>query len=277
MHTESLDAEDLVRGLGYASRISRAAGKELPRDAKMTDVPCHTWFLATLLKHAGVDFLHIGCNPASRSPLVPPLFWWEGPDGSRLLTMYTEKTYGTEILPPADWPYKTWLALLMTAENQGPPRPSDIETYVDRAKQQLPGVRVRVGRLSDFGDAISGTGRPARGPRRHARFVDSRCDVRSAGHEDGPQRSPLDRRHRGARYGASCVGPNGPNAPVDLAAVRESSLLYGEHTWGGALWWIGFQLSYGDAWKARRATASSNGLKRPGKSTPTTSAGPRSC
>ena len=48
-HTELLEMEDLVSGLGYASRLARAAGLELPRDAKMTDVPCHSWFLPTLL------------------------------------------------------------------------------------------------------------------------------------------------------------------------------------------------------------------------------------
>jgi hypothetical protein len=44
------------------------------RDAKMSDVPSHSWILPTLLTHAGVNFLHIGCNPASRSPQVPMFF-----------------------------------------------------------------------------------------------------------------------------------------------------------------------------------------------------------
>ena len=37
-HTESLDLEDLVRGLGFSSRLARSLGQPLPRDAKMTDV-----------------------------------------------------------------------------------------------------------------------------------------------------------------------------------------------------------------------------------------------
>jgi hypothetical protein len=113
-HTESLEPEDMVRGLSFASRTSRALGLSLPRDAKMTDVPCHTWLAPTLLKHAGVDFLHLGCNDASMPPDVPPLFWWEGPDGSRLLTMYSRQGYGTGLMPPGDWPYRTWLALIHT-------------------------------------------------------------------------------------------------------------------------------------------------------------------
>ena len=74
-HTESLELEDLVRGMGFSSRLSREAGLELPRDAKMTDVASHSWVIPTLLKHAGVDFLHLGCNSVCSSPDVPTLFW----------------------------------------------------------------------------------------------------------------------------------------------------------------------------------------------------------
>ncbi|NOX55886.1 MAG: hypothetical protein GXP27_15875, partial [Planctomycetes bacterium] len=74
-HTESLDLEDLVRGLGFSSRLARSLDVPLPRDAKMTDVPSHCWILPTVLKRAGVDFLHLGCNSASASPDVPMLFW----------------------------------------------------------------------------------------------------------------------------------------------------------------------------------------------------------
>ena len=153
-HTELLEMEDLVRGLGYASRLARASGLPLPRDAKMTDVPCHSWFLPTLLRHAGVAFLHLGCNAASSSPELPPLFWWEGPDGSRLLTMYSSGGYGTGILPPKDWPHKTWLALIHTGDNHGPPTPGEVAALLAQAAEKLPYAYVRIGRLSDFADAL---------------------------------------------------------------------------------------------------------------------------
>src|SRR5512133_675361 len=69
--TEASDLENLVRGLQYASDINRQFGLQLPRDAKLTDVPSHSHVLPTLLKNAGVDILHIGCNPGSASPDVP--------------------------------------------------------------------------------------------------------------------------------------------------------------------------------------------------------------
>ena len=89
LETESLDLEDLVRGMTFSANLARSVGIDIPRAAKMTDVPCHTWVVPTLLKHAGVKFLHIGCNGGSHVVKVPPLFWWEGPDGSRVLTEYS--------------------------------------------------------------------------------------------------------------------------------------------------------------------------------------------
>ncbi len=152
-HTELLEAEDLVRSLGYSARLARRLGLELPRDGKMTDVPEHTWMMATLLKHAGIDFMMIGCNGASAPLKVPLLYWWQGPDGSRVLTFYSPD-YGTRLTPPSDWPYRTWLACLHTGDNHGPPRPDEVKKVLDQAAKQFPGVKVRIGRLSDFGDAI---------------------------------------------------------------------------------------------------------------------------
>ena len=48
-HTESLDLEDLVRGYRFSVEMARLAGKPLPTGSKMTDVPCHTRVLATVL------------------------------------------------------------------------------------------------------------------------------------------------------------------------------------------------------------------------------------
>jgi len=154
METESADLESLVRGMNISSTISRSAGLTLPRDAKMSDVPSHSWILPTLLTNAGVNFLHIGCNPASRSPQLPTLFWWQGPDGSRLMTMYSEKYYGTSLLPPDGWQYKTWLAIMQTNDNDGPPAPETVERYLADLHKYAPNAKVRIGRIADFYDAI---------------------------------------------------------------------------------------------------------------------------
>lgn len=258
-HTELLEAEDLVRGLGFASRLSRSVDLPLPRDAKMTDVPSHSWIMPTLLRHAGVAFLHLGCNAACRSPQVPPLFWWEGPDGSRLLTMYTAEGYGTGLVPPANWPYKVWLALIHTGDNHGPPTPAEVKKLLEQARERLPGVNVRIGRLSDFADALLAT-QPdvpvVRGDMPDTWIHGPLCD---------PAGAKLARNIRPAIAAAEALhkllgawGTPRPGTAGTIAAAYEKSLLYGEHTWGGALYWVtkysaDRRFNYGETWKADRA------------------------
>lgn len=102
--TEASDLENLVRGLSFSSEINKSYGLPQARDAKLTDVPSHSRILPTVLKNAGIDFLHLGCNPGSASPEVPVLFWWQGPDGKRVLTFYWAEYYGSGILPPKGGP-----------------------------------------------------------------------------------------------------------------------------------------------------------------------------
>jgi hypothetical protein len=207
LHTETLELEDLVRGLGHSSRIARRLGLPLPRDAKMTDVPCHAWVMPTLLKRAGVDFLHIGCNSGCSSPRLPTLFWWEGPDGSRLLTYYNATGYGSGLMPPRDWPHKTWLALIHSGDNHGPPTPDEVKRLLDQAAK-------RIARREDpHWPALGFCRRDPRreteiacGARRHAGHVDSRADVRSGWRSHRAQHAPHHRHHRGARHVAARVG-----------------------------------------------------------------------
>ena len=266
LHTELFEPEDLVRGLLFSSRLSRAAGLPLPREAKMTDVPSHSWILPTLLTAAGVEFLHLGCNAASSSPRVPALFWWEGPDGARLLTMYSAEGYGTGLVPPADWPYRTWLALIHTGDNEGPPKPEDVEVLFSEAKAKLPGVNVRIGRLSDFSDALRAE---------KASIPVVRGDMPDTwihGPMSDPAGSMLARNLRPLLGTAESLGSLlsawGVAAPRVLGGSEglmrtidrsyEQSLLFGEHTWGGALYWVTeygakTKWGYGDIWKKERA------------------------
>ena len=251
LHTESLDLEDLVRGMGFSSRLSRQFGMPLPSDAKMTDVPAHTWALATVLKHAGVHFVHIGCNAGSSPVEVPPLFWWEGPDGSRVLTMYSAD-YGTGLIPPADWPYKTWLALIHTGDNQGPPKADDVKALFQQAARELPGVRIRMGRLSDFGDAII---------RENPALPVVRADLADTwikGIMSMPVETKLARNVRPQIASLDALGTlldawgvRVPSHRDTVAAAYEGSLLFGEHTWGFDA--KQFPRLYGEAWEQARA------------------------
>lgn len=152
--TEAGDLETLVRGMTFSTDIARKYGRPLSRGAKLTDVPSHSWVLPTLLTHAGVDILHLGCNPGSASPDVPVLFWWEGPDGSRLMTFYWAQYYGSDVLPPPGWKHKTWLAMIHTHENTGAPSPEEVAAVLKKAKEKMPNARVRIGTLDDFYDLL---------------------------------------------------------------------------------------------------------------------------
>ena len=154
LETEASDLESLARAFQSSSDISKEYGLNLPRDSKMTDVPEHSWILPTILANAGVKFLHLGCNAASQSPEVPDLFWWEGPDSSRVLTMYSWKYYGTDVVPPDGWPYKTWIAIIHTNDNQGAPEPEVVQQTIDEIKRLNPNASVTQGRMSDFYDLV---------------------------------------------------------------------------------------------------------------------------
>jgi hypothetical protein len=152
--SEAADLEELVRCLGSGTRLAKRFGQSLPTDAKLTDMPSQAWVLPTLLTHAGIKFVHIGVNPWSPNPDVPNLFWWEGPDGSRLLTGYAFHSYSWEPLPPEGWKHKTWLCFQVTGDNSGPPSPTAVKRVLDQLRRELPGVKIRFGRPGDFADAI---------------------------------------------------------------------------------------------------------------------------
>ncbi|MCF7954328.1 MAG: hypothetical protein K9M75_00865, partial [Phycisphaerae bacterium] len=249
--------------LGYASDLARKAGKPLPTAAKMTDVASYSKFTATLLKNAGVNFLHLGCNPGSTPPEVPFLFWWEGPDGSRLLTMYSA-SYGNGLLPPDDWNHKTWIAMIMAGDNHPAPSPEKVRGHIKEIRDKLPNVKIRIGTLGDFGDLM---------------IKEDLSDLAVIRQDmpdswiHGPMCNPdgviQTRKAVPDLFAAESLntllgiwGVETDDVAGSIADGYENSMLYYEHTWGGAVDWtckyspaknnIG-QISnwfYGDQWKA---------------------------
>ena len=161
IETEASDLEELVRMFAFGSGVSRRYGFDLPRYVKQTDVPDQAWALPTVLANAGVKFLHMGINPGCKQmsllAKLPVLSWWEGPDGSRVLLGFSPG-YGWmgwgSLTPPKGWRHKTWLAYMMRSDNQGPISPADAAKILERARTELPGVKVRYGDPAEFADAI---------------------------------------------------------------------------------------------------------------------------
>ncbi|MGO9110611.1 MAG: hypothetical protein ACLP9L_15425 [Thermoguttaceae bacterium] len=251
-HTESLDLEDLTRGFRFSVEMARLAGQPLPTGCKMTDVPDHTRGLATVLANAGVKFFHHGCNDNCTPADLPELYWWEGPDGSRVLTALS-RTYGSDLCPPAGWPYNTWLCMWMTYDNQGPPNTGAVEALFARAKRDLPGVRVRFGRLSDFADAIARE-KPdlpvVRGdtPDTWIYGIGSMPIETQLAHATRPRIAALESLDTLLRT----WGVPTPPAAAVVRDAYENTLLFGEHTWGpDVARYAGY--SYGDEWKKKLA------------------------
>ncbi len=262
MQVELMEPEGMVRSLGYASKLARDAGKPLPTGAKMTDVPSYSKFTPTLLKNAGINFLHLGCNPGSTPPDVPFLFWWEGPDGSRLLTMYSA-SYGNSLIPPDNWKHKTWIAMMMGSDNKPPPSPEKVRKHIKTIQEKLPNVKVRIGTIGDFGDSM----------------ISEDLSYLPVIREDmpdswihGPMCDPegvnLARKAVPELFTSEALNtllntwgvPNG-NVTESIANGYENSMLYYEHTWGGAIDWVCKYIPaknnigqvsnwfYGDQWK----------------------------
>jgi len=155
VETDGADIESLVRGFVFSDNLSRKYGKSLSCTGKMTDVPQHSWFLATLLSHAGVKFLHLGTNDQCIPPNIPDLFFWEGPDSSRVLVNISKQFYGSGLFPPKDWPFKTWFAMQMTGDNEGPPSSASVIKMIKSINDSIPGVKVKLGTIDDFYNSLS--------------------------------------------------------------------------------------------------------------------------
>jgi alpha-mannosidase len=86
--------EALIRSFYGARKLNREAGG--PWDtANITDVPSYTWSYASILAASGLKYFAAAAN-ADRGPTLMlgdlhrrSPFWWEGPDGARVLMWYS--------------------------------------------------------------------------------------------------------------------------------------------------------------------------------------------
>jgi hypothetical protein len=100
MHTEAYSHDELAHQLEFTAQLRREYGLEIV-SANQTDVPGATIGLSSLLTDAGIRYFTVAHNFAGRSipfltdgqPLRRP-FWWEAPDGEKVLTWYTDTFSG---------------------------------------------------------------------------------------------------------------------------------------------------------------------------------------
>lgn len=253
IETDVCEPEVITRGLGFASRLTRQYKLPLPQSAKVTDMPSHSGELATVLGNAGVKFLHIGCNWPSGFVQTPGLFWWEGPDGSRVLTFYSS-IYGTAtglgwphewgngehfvghgLLPPADWPYKVWPAIFVTLDNSGPPKEQEVKALFDEAQKKMPGVKIHVGTMDDFARIILAA--HPKLPVVKKEMPDTwvhgvMCDP--GGAKLSRESVPLLSTDEVLNMQLKIWGLPAATIADSVAKAYELMALYAEHTWGGS-------------------------------------------
>ena len=250
IESELMWPEEFARGYAFADRSCQRYGMPIPRAAKTSDVPSQSRALATGLAHGGIRFMHIGCNwPSGYVHDLPPLFWWEGPDGSRVMTMYST-IYGTctalwpwggegdpyighNLLPPTNWPYKTWPAIIVTADNSGPPTMEAVRALFAEVLEKFPGVKVRMGTLDDIADAILAE-KPelavVRGETPDTWIHGCMSDPGGMRHARNvrPLIPAVEVLHTQLRQWGVPVEEH----DEQVAKAFEQSLLYSEHTWG---------------------------------------------
>jgi hypothetical protein len=100
MHTEAYSHDELAHQLEFTAFLRREYSLEIV-SANQTDVPGATLGLVSLLTDAGIKYFTVAHNFAGRS--IPFLtdgqalrrpFWWEAPDGEKLLVWYTDTFSG---------------------------------------------------------------------------------------------------------------------------------------------------------------------------------------
>ena len=148
-HTELMSTELFEYGLSISQKLDKTFGKKTIA-AKMTDVPGHTKAIIPFLKKAGIEFLHIGVNPASSVPCVPPLFRWQADNGDMITVMY-QTDYGRfAAIEGTD----TAVYFAHTGDNLGVQSTEKIEEIFEKIHTEYPDAEVKAGNLNDLALAV---------------------------------------------------------------------------------------------------------------------------
>ncbi|WP_244163170.1 DUF5054 domain-containing protein [Paenibacillus pectinilyticus] len=144
-HTELMDKPLFEFGLSIGKRLDETYGKSTIA-SKMTDVPGHTIGIVPLLAGAGIRYLHLGTNPASKAPDVPSAFVWRAKDGSEIIVNYHD-SYGSAMEIPG---FDDALYFAHTLDNVGPPSREDIHALYCSLGEQYPGAVIEASTMDAF-------------------------------------------------------------------------------------------------------------------------------
>lgn len=276
MLTGLLDHDTFARLAWPAGKLARERGLTF-LSAQLTDVPGQTLTFPMLLAASGVKYLASGPNSERAVPLLPPpgggaegvaypqLYYWEGPDGTRVLHWrahhYGDGTrFGFDVGPDemghrlsdwlqhqpaflaANWPYDT--ALLYGADWQdNAPMKEALVNNVQEFGRRFMWPRIVTGRAEDFFRDVE---------RRYGTRIPVRRGDTGLFWEDGAASTAAElAAFRSAQLAARAaeivalwddrIEPRDDEAQqrrrerADArTAMWRDLLLFGEHTWGAA-------------------------------------------
>src|SRR5919204_5724551 len=272
MLTGLLDHETFARLIWPAGKLARERGLTFVT-AQITDVPGQTATFPMVLAASGVKYLASGANPERAVPLLPAsgatgtvypqLYYWEGPDGSRVLhwrahhygdgaklrfdaspdemaRRLTDWLLNHPALLATDWPYDT--ALLYGADWQdNAPLKEAMVTNVEEFGRRYLFPRILAARPEDFFRDVE---------RRYGPRIPVRRGDTGTYWEDGAASTAAAlATFRAAQLTARAseilalwddrVTPHDADAMqdrrervLDRAQMWRDLLLFGEHTWG---------------------------------------------
>lgn len=145
-HTELMNKELFRYGLEISQKLDEKFGIKTVA-AKMTDVPGHTIAMVPLLHEKGINFFHIGVNPATPLPPVPNLFKWKLND-SQITVMY-QGDYG-EAAEFDDFV----IYFAHTNDNCGPQGADEIVAIYKDVQNKYPGCKVQAATLNDVANYV---------------------------------------------------------------------------------------------------------------------------
>lgn len=144
MHSEVMNSTLFDYGLSLSQELDERFGRKTVA-AKMTDVPGHTKAIVPHLSDAGIEFLHIGINPASCPAEVPFLFRWQF-QGREIAVMYESSDYGGfRSIPGTD----VSVCFAHTGDNLGPQSAAEIIRVYDDIHTRYPKAEVVAADLND--------------------------------------------------------------------------------------------------------------------------------
>jgi hypothetical protein len=150
-HTELMDESLFRYALSISQKLDRRYGKHTIA-SKMTDVPGHTRAIVPLMQEAGLRYMHIGVNRASKRPDVPSVFRWQAPCGAEVIVNYADN-YGQSLEIEG---LEDALVFAHTGDNCGPPSIEEIKAEFASIEAAYPGAIVKASTLDEFAEKLLG-------------------------------------------------------------------------------------------------------------------------